>query len=105
MKNLKKDYTEHSLNKKTKALVNELNLKIKKNSGVENPPVKFDFYVDNEGIGGIGISIAYSEGLYGCDHGIETEEMGKTKKSDISKLVIGLCNQIIDELQQYKITQ
>ncbi len=105
MKNLKKGFTEHSLNKKTKALVNELNRKIKKNTGDEIPPVKFDFYVDNEGIGGIGICIEYSEGLYKCDNGIKTEEMCKTKKSDISKHVIGLCNQIIDELQQYKITQ
>jgi hypothetical protein len=47
-----------------------------------------------------GVSFA---GIY--NHGIETEQKGGTKKSDISKQVVEFYNQIISELQHYKITQ
>ena len=105
MKKLKKGYKEHSLNETTRELVKELNKKIKLKSNGEIPPIKFKFSMDNEGVGGIGVIIKYSEGLYGCDHGIETEQKGKTKKSDISRQVTEFYNQIISELQHYKITE
>jgi hypothetical protein len=103
MKNLKKGFSEHHLNKKSKDLVKELNKAIKNKAKGEVPPVKFGYWMDSEGIGQISVSIKYSEGLYGCDHGIETEKIGKVSKSDISKQVVEFYNQIINELQYYKI--
>ena len=104
MTKLKKGYTEHHLNETCRELVKELNNKIKIMSNGETPPVKFQFGMDSEGIGGINVTIKYSEGLYGCNHSIETEDWCTVKKSDISKQVIEFHNQIITELQYYKIT-